>query len=70
MLFSKCKLVVCLGSLLIAITILAACNKVSNVDTPTIDVDNTSAIFGVDDLNNALVTTVSESIELPSVDFK
>ena len=69
--FSKWRMIICLSGLLLSLVILAACNQTKETigDNKVISDDGTSAVFGVDDIINALPTTISESIELVGIDL-
>ena len=67
--FFNRKLVTYLSSLLLILVVLVACNQTNKVNSEVIGDSDTSALFSINDLNNALATTISESIELPSVDL-
>ena len=69
--FSKKKLAIYLINLLVSITILVACNQ-ANKDANASEVTNdneTHALFSEDDVKNAIPTTISETIDLPSIDL-
>ena len=69
MVLPKWKLVIYLSGLLLSLAMLAACNQTNKVTGEVSSDSDTPAIFGADDLNNALQVTVSEIIDLPSVDL-
>ena len=60
MIFPKWKLVIRLSSLLLGLVILVACNQTNEV----VSESDSAALFSVDDISNALPTTISETIEL------
>ena len=71
MIFSKLNLVICLTSLLLGLVTLVACNQTKKVSSDSNVITDTeeSPIFSMEDVSNAIPTTVSETIDLLGVDL-